>query len=154
MQTIQYNSNSSKKRGKLEIMLPSVKCSRLCLCTRLLMESATVDFFLNLQKSQFGHSEHEARCEPFQLAIYIVTSVPLVFTNPLSSHYICKLEHIPHRPWSTWSSWDLSFVFCAQKSILIVEGDKEAFDSFCACMCVQNWEHCWLKDRWLQHNHH
>lgn len=33
-----------------KIALPSVKCSRLCLCTRLLIESATVDFFLNLQK--------------------------------------------------------------------------------------------------------
>lgn len=61
----------------LEITLPSVKCSRLCLCTRLLMESATVDFFLNLQKSQFGHSEHEASTTQngiFQLATHTITN--------------------------------------------------------------------------------
>lgn len=104
-------------------MLPSVKCSRLCLCTRLLIESATVDFFLNLQKKgQFGHSEEGASTTEsciFQLATHTVTNLPPVLTSPLSPHHTHKHQHSPQRTWPVWSSWDLSLTLHAQKSVLM-----------------------------------
>lgn len=137
--------------------LPSVKCSRLCLCTRLLIESATVDFFLNLQKVNLvilNKKHQQQRMMPLSWPP-TVTNTPSVLTNPLSSHHTQKLQHSPQRTWSTWSSWDVSLTLRAQKSVLMKERDKGVF-WFILCVngwtWVQKWEHSWLRQ--LQYNHH
>lgn len=133
-------------------LLPSVKCSRLCLCTRLLIESATVDFFLNLQKVSLvilkkEHQEQRTKSfsQPSPQSVTCLQGSPnpcylTTHTNFSTIHREPNLAHVV--------LWDLSLTLHAQKSILMKERDKGVFwFIFCVYgwMWVQKWEHSWLR---------